>query len=48
MYQPVCHLGFPGGASSKETVYSAGDARNVGSVPGPGGSAAGGHGNRLQ
>ena len=34
--------GFPGGFSGKESTCQAGD---VGSIPGSGGSPAGGHGN---
>ena len=41
-------LGFPGGASGKETSYHAGDIRDVGSIPGSGRSPGGGHGNQLQ
>ena len=39
---------FPGGANGKEPSSSAGDARDVSSVPGPGRSPGGGHGNPLQ
>ena len=41
-------LGFPGGASGKETSYHAGDIRDVGSIPGSGRSPGGGHGNPLK
>ena len=43
--------GFPGGASSKEyppSFVKAGDIRDVGSIPGPGRSHGGRHGNPLQ
>ena len=40
-------MGFPGGASGKDTVY-AGDIRNVASIPGSGRSPGEGHGNPLQ
>jgi len=45
--QPHLIVGFPGGASGKDTVY-AGDIRNVGSIPGSGRSPGEGHGNPLQ
>ena len=38
--------GFPGGSSA--TTANAGDVRDVGSIPGSGGSPGGGHGNPLQ
>ena len=41
----LCHL--PGGASGKEPA-SAGDLRDVGSIPGSGRSSGGEHGNPLQ
>ena len=41
-------LGFPGGASGKETSYHAGDIRDVGSIPGSGRSSGEGNGNLLQ
>ena len=41
-------LGFPGGTSGKESTYQAGDARDVGSIPGSGRSPGGGNGNPLQ
>ena len=40
--------GFPGGAAVKISLASAGDAGNLGSVPGSGRSPGGGHGNTLQ
>ena len=40
--------GFPGGTSGKEPIANAGDVRDMGSVPGPGRSPGGGHGNPLQ
>ena len=40
--------GFPGGTSGKEPIANAGDVRDTGSVPGPGRSPGGGHGNPLQ
>ena len=40
--------GFPGGSVVKNLPAPAGDARNVGSVPGSGRSPGGGHGNALQ
>ena len=41
-------MGFPGGSVGKETAYSPGDARDMGSIPGMGSSPGGGHGNPLQ
>ena len=41
-------MGFPGGLSSKESVRSAGDIGDMRSIPGPGRSPGGGHGNPLQ
>jgi len=38
-------LGFPFG---KESAYNAGDAGDVGLIPGSGRSPGGGHGNPLQ
>ena len=38
-------MGFPGGSDGKESTCNAGD---LGSVPGLGRSAGGGHGNALQ
>ena len=40
-------LGFPGGASGKETSYHAGDIRDVGSIPGSGRSPGNGNGKRT-
>ena len=37
-------MGFPGGSVGKETAYSAGDTRVMGSIPGLGRSPGGGHG----
>ena len=41
-------MGFPGGASGKEPPATAGDIRDVGSIPGLGRSLGGGNGNPLQ
>ena len=41
-------LDFPGGANGKELPTSAGDIRNVCSIPGSGRSPGKGHGNPLQ
>ena len=35
-------MGFPGGASGKNLPANAGDKRDVGLIPGPGGSLGGG------
>ena len=43
-----CKLGFPDGAVVKNPPANAGDARNVGLIPGSGRSPAGGTGNPLQ
>ena len=40
--------GLPGGASGKESMCNAGDATDVGSIPGLGRSPRGKHGNQLQ
>ena len=40
--------GFPGGTNDKESSANSGDARNAGSIPGSGRSAAGGNGYPLQ
>ena len=40
--------GFPGGAVAENLAASAGDGRDVGSIPGLGRSSGGGHGNPLQ
>ena len=37
-------MGFPGGSVGKETAYSAGNTRVMGSIPGLGRSPGGGHG----
>ena len=42
------HQGFPGGAVVKNLLASAGDARDVGSIPGSGRSPGGGNDNPLQ
>ena len=39
---------FPGSASVKNSPASAGDARDLGSIPGSGRSPGGGNGNPLQ
>ena len=41
-------MSFPGGASGKEPPANAGDAKDVGLIPGWGRSPGGGHGNPLQ
>ena len=41
-------LGFPGGASGKESACQCRDIRDVGSIPVSGRSPGGGHGNPLQ
>ena len=41
-------FGFPGGASGKESASSAGDTRDMGSIPGSGRSPGGENGNLLQ
>ena len=43
----MIQLGFPGDASVKEPTCSAGDVRDVGSIPGYGRSLGGGHDNPL-
>ena len=40
-------MSFPGGASGKEPPANAGDAKDVGLIPGWGRSPGGGHGNPL-
>ena len=42
------HLDFPGGTSGKNLPASAGDARDLGSIPGLGRSPEGGNGHPLQ
>ena len=44
----VYFMGFPGGASGKNPSANSGDMRDTGSIPRPGGSLGGGHGNPLQ
>ena len=41
-------MGFPGGSVGKESAYKAGDAGDMGSIPGLGRSPGGGHSNPLQ
>ena len=41
-------MGLPGGSVGKETAYNAGNARDMGSIPGLGRSPGEGHGNPLQ
>jgi len=41
-------LGFPSGATGKESHANAGDMRDKVSIPGSGRSPGGGHGNSLQ
>ena len=41
-------LGFPGGTVVKNLPANAGDARDVGSIPGSGRSPGGGNGNPFQ
>ena len=41
-------MGFPGGTSGREFPASAGEVREVGSIPGSGKSLGGGYGNPLQ
>ena len=41
-------MGFPGGSDGKESACSAGDLRDVGSIPGLGRSSAEENGNLLQ
>ena len=43
-----CFSGSPSGASGKNSPADAGDIRDVGSIPGLGGSPGRGHGNPLQ
>jgi len=44
----ILSLHFPGGPVVKNPPASAGDMRNVGSIPGSGRSPGGGYGNPLQ
>ena len=48
MYMYLSEWGFPGGAVVKNPAANAGDARDLGSVPGSGRSPEGGNGNPLQ
>ena len=41
-------MGFPGGASGKESTCKTGDIRDSGSIPGSGRSPGEGYGNPLQ
>ena len=41
-------MGFPGGSVGKEPACNAGDARDMGSIPGSGRSPGGGYGYPLQ
>ena len=41
-------MGFPGGSVGKESACNTEDARDVGSIPGSGRSARGGHSSPLQ
>ena len=41
-------MGFPAGSVGKESASNAGDARDIGLIPGMGRSSGGGHGNPLQ
>ena len=48
-YVPSFEGGFPGGASGKNPTANAGEAKDVGLIPGWGGiPPGGGHGNPLQ
>ena len=42
------HLGFPGGASHKESTSKSGDIEDIGLIPRSGRSPGGGHGKPLQ
>ena len=44
----ICLQGFPGGAAVKNTLASAGGARDAGLIPGSGKSPGIGNGNLLQ
>ena len=44
----VLSLGFPGGSVGEESACSAGDAGDVGLIPGLRRSPGGGHGNPFQ
>ena len=41
-------MGFPGGTVVKNSPANAGDARDIGSIPGSGSYPGGGNGNPLQ
>ena len=41
-------MGFSGGSVDKESACNAGDAEDIGLIPGSGRSPGGGHGNLLQ
>ena len=41
-------MGFPGGSVGKESAFKAGDAGDMGSIPGLGRFPGGGHSNPLQ
>ena len=41
-------MGFPSGSVGKEPACNAGDARDIGSIPGSGRSPGAGHGNPLK
>ena len=41
-------MGFPGGSVGHESAYKAGDAGDMGSIPGLGRAPGGGHSNPLQ
>ena len=41
-------IGFPGGASGKDSTFHEGDMRDTGSIPGSGRSPGVGNGNPLQ
>ena len=44
----IISLGFPGGASGKESAGNTGDVRAMGLIPGSGRSPGEGNGNQLQ
>ena len=48
LYTLMLLLGFPGGLVGKEPACNAGDAGDMGSIPGSGRSPGGGHSNPLQ
>ena len=47
MYMYLFEWGFPGGAVVQNPPANAGDARDLGSIPGSGRSPEGGRGNPL-